>query len=358
MIQNLTSQFLQKNIFFVCVILILGFLAHSLMLTATFKGLDDSISIIDNTDIKSFSNIDKVFTTSFFGGKHYYRPMVSLSFMVEHFFFGLKPFYYNLTNLILHLSIAVSVFFLILFILKDRLVSFFAALLFAVHPIHWEAVSNIPGRSVILSTLFGVTSFLFYLFSSKKNPKVIYYLLSLMLFTCGLLSKESAAMFPILLISYIFFVEKDSKKYVWTVPYFLIIVVYIMIRNVLGIAEIYPWRSLPEYVLGFLTFLRACITYVRIFILPVDLYFDRARELFVTFHDGQLWATVCVVATGCWLMIKCCRRLTGPVLFFAAWFCIELFPVSQLVTTIGVRPGYISTAEHFLYMPSIGFFVL
>jgi tetratricopeptide (TPR) repeat protein len=52
------------------------------------------------------------------------------------------------------------------------------------------------------------------------------------------------------------------------------------------------------------------------------------------------------------------RRMAGPTLFFLSWFCIELFPVSQIVTTIGVSPGYISAAEHFLYMPSVGIFAL
>jgi len=52
------------------------------------------------------------------------------------------------------------------------------------------------------------------------------------------------------------------------------------------------------------------------------------------------------------------RRLPAEVLFFISWFVIELVPVSQFLVTIGLQPGYISTAEHFLYVASVGVFAL
>jgi len=354
----LTNKLFNTNIGLVCIILLLGLVAHSFMLPATFKTLDDSFSIIDNSDIKSFSNIGKIFQSSFFGGKHYYRPMVALSYMIEYHFVGLRPFYYNLTNLTVHLATAVSVFFLIFLICNDRTAAFFTSLLFAVHPIQWEAVSNIPGRAILLSTFFTINAFFFYCLAQGKWRAPIYYGLSLLFFSCGLLSKESAAMLPVLLLSYILFMEKDKKKYVMVFPYFLIIGLYVFTRQSLGITETFPWRSLHEHVLGFLTFLRACLTYLRLFIWPVDLYFDRAQEMFTTFLNLELWITMSVYVTSGIFLLKLKKRLTKLVLFFITWVCIELFPVSQIITTIGVRSGYISTAEHFLYMPAVGIFVL
>jgi len=160
--QNLIKSVLNHNIGLVCIVILLGFLAHSCMLTGTFKTLDDDISIINNEDIKDFANTGKIFTSSYFGGKHYYRPLVALSYMIEYHFVGLRSFYYNLTNLTFHLSIAVTVFFLIVLILKDRSIAFFTSLLFAIHPIQWEAVSNISGRAVILSTFLTMNAFFFY----------------------------------------------------------------------------------------------------------------------------------------------------------------------------------------------------
>jgi tetratricopeptide (TPR) repeat protein len=213
---------------------------------------------------------------------------------------------------------------------------------------------------VILSTFFTMNAFLLYCLSrgEKRRRPAWLYGLSVVFFACGLLSKESAAMLPVLLLSYMFLVEKDTKQFRRTAPYFLITGVYLLARHFLGIAETYPWPSPSGYVLGFLTFLRACLTYLRLIVWPLDLYFDRARAVFVSFADPQLWATVLAITGIVVILARTRKRLTGPVLFFISWFCIELFPVSQIITTIGVQPGMLSAAEHFLYMPVVGVFVL
>ena len=356
--QMIAHKISKNNVALVCVILLLGSITHACMLAAPFKTLDDNVSIVSNPDIKSFANIGKIFTTSFFGGKHYYRPMVALSFMTEYHFFGLRPFFYNLTNLALHLAVALTVFFLIFILLEDRAAAFFTSLLFAVHPVHWEAVANIPGRAIILSTFFTVNAFFFFCLSEEKRRGAFLYGLSLVFFTCGLLSKESAAMLPVLLLSYMFFSEKGAKRYPLAIPYFLIIAAYIALRKALGVMETYPWRSFGEHALGIATFLRAVLTYLRLLVWPAGLHFDRAQEMFLNFSDPGLFSTlIAFLALGV-VLIKFRKRLPGYVLFFVSWFCIELFPVSQIITTIGVGPGYISAAEHFLYSPSIGILIL
>ena len=360
----------------VCLVLALGCLSHSAMLPASFKTLDDESSIINNADIKDLANAGKIFRSSFFGSGHYYRPMVSATYMLEYHFFGLRPFYYNLDNLTLHLATAVTVFFLVFLILKDHGTAFLTSLLFAVHPLQWEAVANIPGRAVLLSTFFTVNAlFCFCLFLDKRvSPAAaclpggwvdrqgpanyVYYGLSLALFTGGLLSKESAAMLPVLIVSYIYFVRERPKPWRLALPYFGLILVYVALRRWLGITETYPWRSPAELALGSLTFLRACLTFLRLFVLPVDLHFDRAQRLFLSPGDPQLWATVTVVLAAVTLVARRRGRITGAVAFFLSWFCIELIPVSQLITTIGVAPGFISAAEHLLYMPAVGIFAL
>ena len=356
--QNLTSKIFGNNVALVCIVLLLGSLTHAGALAAPFKTLDDNVSIVNNPDIKSFANLGKIFTASFFGDDHYYRPMVSLSFMAEYRLFGLDPFFYNLTNLALHLAVAVTVFFLVFILIADRAAAFFTSLVFAVHPVHWEAVANIPGRAVILSAFFTLNAFLFYLLSEEKKRFAACYGLSLVFFTCGLLSKESAAMMPVVLLSYMFFLCKGPKKYVLAAPFFLIIAGYVVWRRSLGIMGTYPWRSLHEHVLGFMTFLSAVLTYLRLLVWPSGLHFDRAQRMFLSFSDPGLFAALIAFLAAGLAAVKFSKRLPGHVLFFAAWFCVELFPVSQIVTTIGVGPGYISAAEHFLYLPSIGVLAL
>jgi len=131
-------------------IVLLGVIGHAFMLGGHFKTMDDEVSIVANEQIKNFANIGSIFQNSFFGGKAYYRPLVAVSFMVEYHLFGLKPFFFNLTNLIFHLGTSIILFLLISILTQRREIGLFVALLFVIHPIHWEAVSNIAGRAIIL----------------------------------------------------------------------------------------------------------------------------------------------------------------------------------------------------------------
>src|SRR5262245_8272604 len=80
----------------------LTFLAYSFALQGSFKTMDDEVSIVKNEDIRSFKNIGKLLTSSFFGDKSYHRPMVMISFMTEYHFWGLNALYYYVTNIFLH----------------------------------------------------------------------------------------------------------------------------------------------------------------------------------------------------------------------------------------------------------------
>lgn len=65
---------------------------------------------------------------------------------------------------------------------------------------------------------------------------------------------------------------------------------------------------------------------------------------------------VWMVAIG-WLGVSI-RKLGSIHWVMLAWFILQMLPVSQIVTTIGVQPGSISIAEHFLYMASVPVFMV
>ena len=123
-------------------------------------------------------------------------------------------------------------------------------------------------------------------------------------------------MLPVLLLSYMFFSEKRAKRYSLTMPFFLIIAGYIIIRRSLGVMETYPWRTLHEHALGFMTFLRACLTYLRLLVWPVGLHFDRAQQMFLKFSEpGVLETLIAFLGLGTFL-IKVRKKVPGYVLFF------------------------------------------
>ncbi len=350
----------QKTIIGLLLLVATTFFVYSFSVNGSFKTMDDDYSIVRNENIRSFRNIPKIMTSAFFGDESYYRPLVTISFMKEYHFFKLNPFAYYIDNIVIHILNAFWVFAIVFSLTARREIALGSAFVFALHPIQWEAVSNIPGRAIILCAFYGFACIYFFI---NADSKKYFSYLSLIAFALALLCKESAGVLPLVLLSYIFFIKRKEsftipKLFTTFVPYAAVVAVYLWVRHTLGITKTFPWRSANELALGFLSFLRSVITDFRLFVYPVDLYFDRSRPIFVSFLNTDLILTVlffCFLATALWIMRKSISRLQA---FCISWFFIELLPVSQLVTTVGVQPGYISTAEHFLYTPSVGIFIL
>lgn len=330
----------------IILLVVLPLTAYSFMLSSPFKTLDDQYSIVGNDLIKDPTQWQKLFTQGYFGDKSYYRPLANLSFMVEHKFFGLNSFFYNFDNLLIHILNGILIWLIVSYLVNAEL-GFWVALLFSIHPVQWESVANISGRAIILSTLFGSLSFLLYL----KNR--LFW--AIMAFIPALLCKESAAIMPGIMFLHSYFYRKSIA---WIVPFGLVTAAYMGVRHYFGITETYPWRNSEEFILGFMTFLRSVIVDVRILALPIDLHFDRAMPLFTAFDDPQLILTALIwLAFVVWLFIDF-KKLNPLHKLCLAWFGLAMLPVSQILTTIGVQPGYISTAEHFLYIACVPIFIV
>jgi len=328
------------------------------MLQAPFKTMDDRISIINNSAIKSIKNIPEIFREGYFHDQYYYRPLVNLSFMGEYHAFGLKPFFYNLDNLILHILNAILVVFLVSRLTHSDTIGFWTGLLFVIHPIQWEAVCNIPGRAILMSAFFVLSSFILFLeFYNNRRWKCL--LLAMFTFPLGLLCKESAGVLPAVLITYLCLNKTNTwaKKTVFIVPFFIGMAAYAFLRHFVGVAKVYHANSLLTLFLGFISFLRSVITDLRLFIFPVDLHFDRCLPFFTSFTCPSA-----ILAISFWLAVLIAlygwrQKISSFVSFLIIWFALELLPVSQLITGIGVGAGHVSSAEHFLYLASIPVFI-
>jgi len=187
---------------------------------------------------------------------------------------------------------------------------------------------------------------------------IVYYAGSLIAFAGGLLSKESAGVFPLIAASFmIFYVKADvRRKTVLTLGYFAVLTMYLSVRGHLGITQIGASQT-PEAVgLAVMTFLKSLWIHAATLLLPANLVYDRSLELFRDFRDIHLW-----VVAGSWLLVVGVlignrRRWHGPDFFWLSWILLNFLPVSQLVI-IPVSASWISIADHFLYLPSVGLFV-
>lgn len=128
-------------------------------------------------------------------GRHYYRPLVISSFIIDKAIWGVSPFGFHLTVVLMHILSTVLVFFLARKLFKEfeyrELGAFIASFVFAVHPIHAESVNWIAGRADIMAALFFFSSLILYL-GFKENNRKSWLLLSSFLFLLACLSKETA----------------------------------------------------------------------------------------------------------------------------------------------------------------------
>jgi len=340
-------------------IALVTFLCYCLILDASFKTMDDYLSIIENPLVKSLGNVPQIFKSSFFLKNTYWRPLVHLSFALEYNFFKLDPFYYYLDNIILHIIASFGVFMLVDKLLNNRAAGVLTGLLFAVHPVHWEQVTNIPGRSILLCGLFFFYSFWMFL-KAVGSGKTRYLLISLILYCLSLLSKESAVMMPLCVIAYFWIVLPKGQRTqcqqqnagFFSNSFLIITIAYFLCREYLGISGGFKWISIEQTALSVITFLKALVIYLRLVMIPAGLYYDRSLDIFSSFWEVQVASTIVFWLIALYFILKKWPSFTSTTKFLFAWTAINFAVVSQVIP---VKVSYfsISTAEHFLYMPSV-----
>ncbi|HEU4719527.1 MAG TPA: hypothetical protein VFU15_16905, partial [Bacteroidia bacterium] len=120
------------------------FLLYAVTLGYGFSPMDERWLITqEQATLSHFSNLPKLFTTSTLG--FYYRPFLNVTFMIDTVTGGGDKMYFHLTNILLHAVCCALLFRFFLVSGIEKHVAFFAALLFAVHPVNVHAVAWIPG---------------------------------------------------------------------------------------------------------------------------------------------------------------------------------------------------------------------
>ncbi|XP_054716844.1 LOW QUALITY PROTEIN: protein O-mannosyl-transferase TMTC2-like [Uloborus diversus] len=159
---------------------------------------DDSRAIKTNQDLLPSTPLSRLFTDDFWGtplthsGSHKsYRPLCVLSFRLNYLLSGLEPGPYHLVNVVLHAL--VSALFALLaraLLVRSPLSAFSAALLFAAHPVHTEAVAGVVGRADLGACLFFLLGLLAYRRYCKYRDKRRYLWASVAMATASMLTKE------------------------------------------------------------------------------------------------------------------------------------------------------------------------
>ena len=182
-----------RILFRVGLIVLVTVIAYAPALRSKFVW-DDLQNVTANQSLRSADGLKQIWVNPH--ASYQYYPLTYTSFWIEYHLWGLLPFGYHLVNILLH---ALNAF--LLGTLLSRLSvpgAWFAALIFAVHPVHVESVAWITERKNVLSALFCLASFLAYLrFTSSAEGRWRWYAFSFVLFSCALLAKTSTAVLPV-----------------------------------------------------------------------------------------------------------------------------------------------------------------
>ncbi|MBI4850339.1 MAG: tetratricopeptide repeat protein [Acidobacteria bacterium] len=352
-----------NNRFVTLLIFVLAFLCFWNVLGGDFV-VDDRFTIVEHELIKSFSTLPKLFISNYWGD-HYpnglYRPLTSLTYAFNYFLNGLNPWGYHLVNILLHIANSLMIYWLVNHYSQINKLALFTAIIFTVHPIHTEAVSNISGRAELLTANFALLSWISYLLS-KENSR--YYPFSLAFYFLSLIAKESGiTLIGVLILSDLC---KDWKNWILQIKsllkaysgYLALALIYLLIRflvlNNLGVPETWLyWRNI-DFTTRFFTMSLAFTKYFQLLILPINLAGDydfsqipktSSLNLSVVFSLSLIASIFCL---GCWL-IKRERFSAFAILFF--------FVTMSLVSNIFIPTG-ILMAERLLYFPSISICLL
>jgi tetratricopeptide (TPR) repeat protein len=164
---------------------------------------DDKAIIRDNPRIRSPAGAGRIFLTQYFGGPRgtgsAYRPVLLLSYAVQWWLGGRKALLFHAVNVALHFLATLLLWRLLVRLRCAPVVSTGAALLFALHPIHVEAVTSLVGRGETLAAVWVLAFLLLALRGGEDRPIPKGSLAgALACYLFGLLTKESAAVAPAL----------------------------------------------------------------------------------------------------------------------------------------------------------------
>lgn len=280
-----------------------------------------------------------------------YRPLRTLTYILEFEAAGKNPAVYHFTSISLHAAVCVLVFLLVFRLSASLPVSMIAALLFGVHPVHAGTVAFISGgRADLLATTFTLLSLLLYLRSLDAGSGRLPYALSLASFALALAAKESSAVAPALVVCLALTRRGEKgigREALRAGLFFALLAGYMYFRFVVvgagGQSSGYHGGSLLKTML---TTSIVWASYVRDLIVPTKLC-----PVYAVVIEHHLSARVALAAVFLSLLAAASliglfrRQLWGVGL---AWFFIALLPVSNLIPINSLK------SDRFLYLPAIG----
>jgi len=212
---------------------------------------DDPTYVTDNPWIRGLTaeNLEFAFTTPYFAN---YLPLHLVSYMVDYSLWGLNPFGFHLQSVILAALNAVLAFFVVRRLIGSFALGVVAALLYAVHPSHVEAVAWVSIRKDLLSTVFLLLTLILYDEATLgRKLRVAWYAASVATFLLGLWSKMSIVALPLFMLVLDFMRDRQGRPFDWKraivtkIPYGVLGAWLVIVNNQVQVKSEQPYAHQP-----------------------------------------------------------------------------------------------------------------
>ena len=300
-----------------------------------------------------------------FSGCISYRPITSATFFMDYAIWKNNPLGHHLTNILLHYFASLCVGYFCFLLTRQKNIALMAMLLFLTHPIQSEVVNHIGYRSDLLSMLFYLLTFIcftHYRRTNLKKRKTLWLLAVYFSFFLSLLSKESALTLPFMLFlyDYLFLSDHNFKGLIKKQSFFYGFMAFLWIVYLYIYFIVMPSAYYPK-------FLSLGATPIQHLVIILKIFYEYLLVLFLPFKITTLppmyaptldaihfweWGISLLMGIVAIVLAFKAYKINKGVFFSIVWFFITYAPTSNIMPL----PNPI--AFRFMYLPSVGFFLI
>lgn len=323
----------------------------------------DDISVYTDTLIRtpSWENAKKIFT---FHRGSTYQPVRRISFMLDYLFCKRNPFCYHFFNVLYYI---LSVWFLFLFterllyflgsweVEKRHIIALLTSIIFAVHPVHVEAVAWVSARKEVLLGWFFFASLYFYLRGRERQKQSLkMFFTSFVFFVLAVLSKPSAVVLPaIVLLFEVCYRPKELKKFLLFIIPSLVIAgtaVFVLMTVMKQAGGIKPYRG-GTFWTNFMVSFYIFINYIKLCVATIN--YSAAYTIWLPSSPWSVWTLLAVLINLFILWIGVKNYKKRPIItFLILWFYVQLLPYSNII------PISTILADRYVFLASFSYALL
>jgi tetratricopeptide (TPR) repeat protein len=325
---------------------------------------DDRALIVDDHAVKSWDHLPEIFSHDFFERREnelpygYYRPVCTLSYLVDFTVWGLRPGGYHLTNVLLHAANACLVVSILLCLDWGAFAGLIAGLLFAVHPMHSENVAWIAGRTDLLAFFFSALALRAHLAALRvrgagRARRRLLLGCAAAAFAAGLLAKEMS----IVLIGWIAAMHFVARGDAWRAvsraiaPYTAVALAYALWRFAALAIAVPHAPAGHDLGAAALSAAPTLVRYLAWLALPIHQSAYVQNPYVGDVLEPRLWGALAILAALAALYRRYARGSTRVDLALAM-VAVAFIPIVNLVRVAAPADMGDVMAERFLYFPS------